>query len=47
MASANKLSHMSTLRRVCAFIALDYEPGMERYYASAPERIGDIVKFSE
>jgi hypothetical protein len=36
------LDTTAVLRRVCEFIELDYEAGTERYYASAPERIGEL-----
>jgi hypothetical protein len=36
------LDTTAVLRRVCEFVQLDYEPGMERYYLNAPERIGEL-----
>lgn len=37
------LDTTEVLRRVCSFVELDYEPGMELYYANAPERIGELA----
>lgn len=36
------LDTTAVLRRICAFVELDYEPGMEQYYMNAPERIGEL-----
>lgn len=36
------LDTTAVLRRVCDFVELEYEPEMERYYTTAPERIGEL-----
>lgn len=37
------LDTTAVLRRVCEFVELEYEPAMERYYTTAPERIGELL----
>jgi hypothetical protein len=36
------LKTTEVLQKICAFIDLDYEQGMERYYRQAPERMAEL-----